>query len=102
MLIQFDNRVVSVLAIKKAAYKFIHLFAAQISLEGDKIQCHLHFTPPQDEARSTSIAEDFNKEVLDQDLREHIRTETRQIRDLIFAHAFSKTGIVGNEQIPAP
>jgi hypothetical protein len=37
---------------------------------------------------------------LHQDLRSSIREETRQIRNLILSHAFSKTGLIRDESLP--
>ena len=99
-LLRFDNRVFSLPAVKKAAYKYINSFTADINLEGNEIVCALTFASPANEEHSSRLVEEFKKEVLDQDLREQIKTETAPIRNLIFALAFSKTGIVGNEQVP--
>lgn len=100
ILISFDDRVISLPAVKKAAYKYINSFAVDFSLNGNEILCSLTFTAPTTQELALRVAEDFKKEALDQDLREQIKTETEPIRNLIFALAFSKTGIVGNEQVP--
>ena len=99
-LIRFDNRVFTMPAVKKAAYKYINSFTVDINLEGNEILCALTFASPANEERASRLIEDFQKEVLDQDLREQIKAETAPIRNLIFALAFSKTGIVGDEQVP--
>jgi len=99
ILIRFDSRVFSLPAVKKAAYKYANSFAADINLEENEIVCALTLTPPVEETLSSTLIEEFKKEVLDQDLREQIKTETEPIRNLIFALAFSKTGIVSNEQV---
>lgn len=100
ILIRFDARVTNLQAVKKAAYKYINSFSADISLNDNEILCSLTFTASANVELSTRLIEDFKKEVLDQDLREQIKAETEPIRNLIFALAFSKTGIVGNEQVP--
>lgn len=100
MLIRFDDRVISLPAVKKAAYKYINSFAVDFSLESNEILCSLTFTAPTTEEVALKLVEDFKKEALDQDLREQIKKETEPIRNLIFALAFSKTGIVANEQVP--
>ena len=92
-LLRFDNRVFSLPAVKKAAYKHINSFTADINLEDNEIVCSLTFASPENEECASRLIEDFKKEVLDQDLREQIKTETAPIRNLIFALAFSKTGI---------
>ena len=99
-LLRFDNRVFSLPAVKKSAYKYINSFTTDINLEGNEIVCALTFASPANEVRSARLVEEFKKEVLDQDLREQIKVETAPIRNLIFALAFSKTGMVGNEQVP--
>ena len=100
ILIRFDDRVISLPAVKKAAYKYIDSFAVDFNLQNNEILCSLKFTAPATEELSLKLAEDFKKEALDQELREQIKTETEPIRNLIFALAFSKTGIIGNEQVP--
>lgn len=100
ILIRFDDRIISLPAVKKASYKFINSFAVDFSLKNNEILCSLTFTAPTTEEDSSRLAEDFKKEALDQDLREQIKNETEPIRNLIFALAFSKTGIAGNEQVP--
>lgn len=99
ILIRFDDRIISLSAVKKASYKYINSFAVDFSLENNEILCALTFTSRTTEENSLRLAEDFKKEALDQDLREQIKNETEPIRNLIFALAFSKTGIVGNEQV---
>ena len=99
-VLRFDSRIFRLPAVKKAAYKYINSFTTDIVLEENEIICALRFTSPINEELSSRLIQDFKKEVLDQDLREQIRNETEPIRKLIFALAFSKTGIVGNEQVP--
>src|SRR5262249_17992120 len=93
-----DSRVYSLTAIKKAAYRFVDRFAANISVENDNVVCLLTFTAASlSERQRSAIVGDFMQEVLDQDLREQIRTETEPVRNLILAYAFSKTGIEPDE-----
>jgi len=99
ILIRFDDRIISLLAVKKASYKYINSFAVDFSLKDNEILCALTFTSSTTEEFALRLAEDFKKEALDQDLREQVKAETEQIRNLIFALAFSKAGIVGNEQV---
>ena len=100
ILVCFDDRVISLSAAKKASYKYMNLFAVDFSLKEHEILCTLTATPPTTKESFLRLAEDFKKEALDQDLREQVKGETEQIRNLIFALAFSKTGIIGNEQVP--
>ncbi len=97
--VNFDSQVFSLMAIKKAAYKYIDAFAADITIENHEIRCVLSLTSPRTEESSARLVDDFKKEVLDQDLREKLKDETEAVRNLVLAHAFSKTGIVNNERV---
>ena len=98
--IRFDARVFSLVAVKKAAYRYLDKFAAEILLEYPEIICILKCTRPLTPMHLTEMLDDFRKEVLDQDLREQIMGETEPIRRLILAHAFSQTGLADHEQVP--
>ena len=98
-LITFDSKVYSLIAVKKAAYKFLDRFSAQISIEDATINCLLTFSPSIDQDAGLRLVEDFSKEILDQDLRETLKTETEAVRNLILAYAFSKTAMVSDEKI---
>ncbi len=97
--VKFDSRVFSLMAVKKAAYKYIDSFSADISVKDDEVRCLLNFTSPRSDESCARLVDDFKKEVLDQDLREKLKAETEPVRNLILAHAFSKTGIVSNEPV---
>jgi His-Xaa-Ser system protein HxsD len=96
----FDREVHSLIAIKKAAYRFLDRFSANITIDGKRINCVLSFPASSDHHGRTRLAEDFRKEVLDQDLRETLKAETEPTRNLILAYAFSKTGMVSDKKIP--
>lgn len=98
--VDFDSEVFSVMAIKKAAYKYIDSFSADITIEDHEVRCVLNFTSPRSDESCARLVDDFKKEVLDQDLREKLKSETEAVRNLILAHTFSKTGIVSNEPVP--
>jgi His-Xaa-Ser system protein HxsD len=95
--VEFDSKVFSITTIKKAAYRYINVFAADIRVSGDVITCVLTASELKGKTLS-DIAHDFRKEVLDQDLRETLKAEP--IRNVILAHAFSKTGLIADEQVP--
>ncbi len=95
----FDDRVFSLMAIKKAAYTYLRTFSTEIIQEGNQIHCRLVFTLPIDESARARCIEEFRKEVLDQDLRERLKAETEAVRNVILAHAFSKTGLSTNESL---
>src|SRR5262245_43386229 len=97
--VEFDSRVLSLTAIKKAAYKYLNAFVCDIRVQEDAVRCVLGFTTSRSEETCVQIVDDFKKEILDQDLRERLKEETESVRNLILAHAFSKTGIVSDEQV---
>ena len=97
--VNFDSHVFSLTAVKKAAYRYIDSFSADISVKDDEIRCLLNFTSPKSDESCARLTDDFKKEVLDQDLREKLKAETEPVRNLILAHAFSKTGIISHEPV---
>ena len=98
--VHFDHHVFSLIAVKKAAYRYIDVFSTDIVVRVPHIICSLKFSSSIDKRRAAELLDEFRKEVLDQELREQIKIETEPIRKLILAYAFSNTGIPGNEQIP--
>jgi His-Xaa-Ser system protein HxsD len=86
-------------AIKRSAYRFSNKFAFDVSVDGSAARCTLIFSEgTSPEAVEASVIA-FRKELLDQDLRQAIRSETEQVRNLILAHAFSQSGLVDDEPL---
>jgi His-Xaa-Ser system protein HxsD len=90
MRLILDSAVYSLDAVKKAAYRFLDRFAADIHLDPEKIVCELTFSRNANDAEQATIVGEFRKEVLDQDLRERIAKETAAMRNAILAVAFSR------------
>lgn len=97
--VKFDSQVFSLTAVKKATYRYIGSFSADIGIKDGEIRCLLNFSSPRNDESCARLVDDFKKEVLDQDLREKLKVETEPVRNLILAHAFSKTGLVSNEPV---
>ena len=98
-IVTFDTQVYPIEVVKKAAYKYLNTFLVDFRLDGLTLICSLSFpqgTPKTDQDHAVA---DLKNEVLDQDLRERIRVETAPIRNLILAHAFSKAGLITDEQV---
>ena len=95
--LRFDKSVFSVTALKKASYKFMDRLSTTIRDEGESYRVEIRFTKELSGESVTHLLREFEKEVLDQDLREHIKKETESYRNLILAHAFSKTSLTENE-----
>jgi His-Xaa-Ser system protein HxsD len=78
-------------AIQRAAYALSDRISCDVAVERDRFRCTLHLPP---EADVDATLADFRNEVLDQTLRERVRNETHDVRNLILALAFSNTGLV--------
>lgn len=91
--VSFSSKVYDLSTVKKAAYRFSDIFAADIRFDGEDTVCMLSFDSPRSASEVQQIINDFKTEVLDQDLRRSISEETAPIRNAILAHAFSKTGL---------
>ena len=97
VVLVFDERLFSVEAVQKAAYRFIHLFAMDMSLVNGSITCTL--TPSQEHSPEglQHYIDEFKKEVLDQHLRIKIKAETEDVRNLVLGIAFSNSGLLASE-----
>lgn len=86
--LHFDQAVYRLSAIKKASYRFGDRCFVHISQSGaGTVQVCL--TAKRDGDPVNVLVGEFENEVLDQELREVIADETRPIRDLLLAQAFS-------------
>lgn len=93
--IVFDPTVYALMAIEKAAYRFSDRFTCQIETTQAGLQVALKpKRADMSEETLQAALDDFKTEVLDQNLREKIKLETAPTRNLILAHAFSRTGLV--------
>jgi His-Xaa-Ser system protein HxsD len=97
--IPFDTRIFAVDVVKKAAYRYVDKFSVDFELNGAVLNCALSFVEGVSDRAAMNVVDEFKKEVLDQDLRERIKAETAPIRNLILAHAFSKTGLITDDQV---
>jgi His-Xaa-Ser system protein HxsD len=95
VVIVFPLGLYSLDTIKKAAYRFANLAAVEIFPGDAEISCRFHFSAPLPDTEVQRLLNDFRIEVLDQDLRASIASETAPMRNAILAYAFSKTGIQG-------
>src|SRR5262245_21197863 len=92
----FDAANYSADAFQRAAYRFSDRLDCTVSSDESSHRCQIRLRDPgldADEALS-----EFRSEVTDQVLRERIRGETEQVRTLILARAFSKTGLTDIQQ----
>jgi len=92
---RFDSKVCKLTAVKKAAYKYGNVFHIMIEETDGFILVSLR--PTSSNSDPEEAVGRFCNEVLDQELREEIAAETNGIRDLLLAHAFSKTSLIDSE-----
>lgn len=95
--ITLDTTIYSLIAIKKAAYKLADRVDIALNPKAaTSIEVIFDFTR-HDAVKPADVFADFYTELLDQDLRELIKEETAPVRNLILAHAFSRTSLVPTE-----
>jgi His-Xaa-Ser system protein HxsD len=90
--LELDGSIYHVEAVQKAAYRSMDRFASLISASENNISVELTFENKSSAEVEALIAE-FKKELLDQNLRLKIKTETEAGRNLILAYAFSNSGL---------
>lgn len=93
-LLTLDESVYSLEAVQKAAYRFVDRCAVLIDRNGGCITCKITIDQRLADT-SDAVVADFQKELIDQQLRLQIKVETADVRNLILALAFSKTGLQG-------
>lgn len=96
-LLRLSTKLYSIEAIKRVVYKFADR-AAILLIPTDKpdfINLSIKRLSKSDESQALDILiDEIKSELLDQDLREIIKRETAPLRNVIFAHAFSRTKLV--------
>lgn len=90
--LSFDLSAASLDAVQRAAYRLSDRLSCDIAATDNSVEVTIHPSDPN--ADLDALTGDFRNEVLDQVLRERIRSETSDIRNLVLALAFSKTGLV--------
>jgi len=89
----FDEKIYSVEAIQKAAYRYMNFFTLNLSLSKGKTNCLLVPNKDLGQEEFEQTIDDFKKEILDQHLRLKIKAETEPVRNLILGIAFSNTSL---------
>lgn len=94
-VLSVDTRVYSLEALKKTAYKFAAVTSVILEPKTDNVVSVLfNFAGAHGKNDPERVIADFCSELLDQDLREIIKGETTPVRNLILAHAFSRSSLV--------
>jgi His-Xaa-Ser system protein HxsD len=89
--ISFDRATTQLDALQRAAYATADLMTVDITASDDRYVCELF--PRASGADLEVLAHRMRSEVVDQMLRLRIAKETEPLRTLIFALAFSQTGL---------
>jgi len=90
--LSFDSSTASLDAIQRAIYRLSDRLSCDIVVVDTKVEVVLH--PAEPDADLEALIGDLRNEVLDQTLRERVREETSDVRNLVLALAFSRTGLV--------
>lgn len=95
--VKFDLAVFSLDCVKRAAYRVTGNAAVEIVLEDGFAVCALKFSKPVTFAAADAAIERLRLEVLDQDLRSTIASETASVRNAVLALAFSRSGLQSDD-----
>jgi His-Xaa-Ser system protein HxsD len=77
--------------VQRAAYRFSDVLTVEIGRDADALICKVYARDPD---RLGTAVHDLRAEIVDQVLRARIRDETQDVRNLVLAVAFSRTGLV--------
>jgi His-Xaa-Ser system protein HxsD len=91
VIVRLQTSVYGIRPIAEAAHRLTRRCTIQIEESDGIVSCRIKSKDPRSGAES--IADEFLNEVLDQFLRSKLEEETRDIRNLLLAHAFSNTSI---------
>jgi His-Xaa-Ser system protein HxsD len=92
MKLVLDEKLYSLEATQKAAYRFIDRVTVLIQKTGEQLACEIEPVKGYEDNFEENIA-NFKRELLDQQLRKQIKDETEATRNLILAYAFSRSGL---------
>lgn len=95
IVVTFDRAVADLDSLQRSAYALTADITADIRVVGAEYVCTLF--PRLQAVPSDELKHRFRAEVNDQILRARIAKETEPLRNLVFALAFSQTGLVEAE-----
>ena len=96
-VMSFDKDLYSLTILQKSAYKFSRTSDVVFTQDDQNFICTFSLSDKFTDEQVTLFVSEYHKEVLDQGLREQIRSETEVTRNLILAHAFSKAELEEDE-----
>ncbi|AGL17810.1 His-Xaa-Ser system protein HxsD [Actinoplanes sp. N902-109] len=89
-VLTFDAAAHPVDVVQRAAYRFSDLLTVELKRDGDLVRCDVFARDPE---RLGTALHELRAEIVDQVLRARIREETQNVRNLVLAVAFSRTGL---------
>lgn len=95
-LVTVDTSIYSLKAVLKSAYSFTARAYLHLQYR-DATVIEVRIRPKRATEDPESVVFDFLNDLIDQRLRDLIAAETEQTRDLILAHALSKTCLLAPE-----
>lgn len=98
LVLAFDQSTVDLDALQRSAYALAAELTVDIRVSGSDYLCTLY--PRTTGLDAGELAHRFRAEVNDQTLRARIAKETEPLRNLVFALAFSQTGLIAAEDAP--
>ena len=93
--IRVDSRLYSIDVVQRAAFRCTDMASFQFSVLSDEAFAVTATVKPSLAVALHEIESRFHNELLDQQLRHRVATETKTERDLILAYAFSNTKLLG-------
>jgi His-Xaa-Ser system protein HxsD len=93
--LSFDSSTASLDAIQRAVYRLSDRLSCDVVAADTRVEVVVH--PADPDADLEPLIGDLRNEVLDQTLRERVREETSDVRNLVLALAFSRTGLVDGD-----
>lgn len=91
MNIEFDLEIHTVDSVMKALYQNGNSVSAKFNKNNNKLIVEIAFIGNPSDQEKNQILLKINNDAIDYELREKIKKETESIRNLMLAHAFSKT-----------
>ena len=88
MVVQFDANLFSAQAVQRAAFRLEESFGAQFWQIGETIEVTLTPRGSPTPVDSSAMVETFRRAVLDEQLREQVLDQTREIRQSLIDAAF--------------
>ena len=95
--ISFERATVELEALQRAVYALAAVMTVDVAVDGARYLCTVHPRSPATEANE--LLHRLRAEVNDQSLRVRIARQTAPLRNLIFAVAFSRTGLADDSEL---